>query len=98
VFFSEVIGDGIVVSTVLGSTGYFHSITRQDFKDGVGVAFNNVTEKKDFLLAKNPVIKFKLLRNKAYLTSDNNSKKIILKENVEVIIRQGGDSFKIIHI
>lgn len=40
---SEVIGDGIVVATVFGATGYYHSVTKQSFKSGVGVAFNNAS-------------------------------------------------------
>lgn len=37
----EMIGDGVVVSTPLGSTGYYQSITRSHFQEGIGIAFNN---------------------------------------------------------
>lgn len=39
------IGDGVVVSTPFGSTGYFKSITGKSFQEDFGVAFNNTTEK-----------------------------------------------------
>ena len=37
----EMIGDGIVVCTAYGSTGYFHAITRKKISGGFGIAFNN---------------------------------------------------------
>lgn len=38
----EVQGDGIVISTPFGSTGYFQTITGgSSFEEGLGVAFNN---------------------------------------------------------
>lgn len=40
--FEDVVGDGLLVATPFGSTGYFRSITGGSFDDGLGVAFNNV--------------------------------------------------------
>lgn len=40
---ANVIADGIIVSTALGSSGYFHSITNTIFRDGIGLAFLNPT-------------------------------------------------------
>src|SRR3989344_8965228 len=40
-----IIGDGVVISTPYGSSGYFQSITGQTFDSGFGLAFNNTTEK-----------------------------------------------------
>jgi len=40
--FERVVGDGILVATPFGSTGYYRSITGGQFTDGLGVAFNNV--------------------------------------------------------
>lgn len=94
--FSSLIGDGVVICTAFGSTGYFKSITRSSFDEGVGVAFNNLTEPLDPLISINPSISFFLKRNKAYLTADNHSKKIILKQNDEVLIKKSKDVFRII--
>ncbi|MCL5784849.1 MAG: hypothetical protein M1142_05880 [Patescibacteria group bacterium] len=67
------IGDGIVVATPFGSTGYFHSITRKSFEQGFGVAFNNTTEKVDPLFLKDEdEVTFKLIRGNATLSFDNN--------------------------
>lgn len=43
-YVEDIIGDGIIVATAYGSTGYFRSITRTMFKHGVGLAFNNPTQ------------------------------------------------------
>ncbi len=67
------IGDGIVVSTLFGSTAYFKSITGKTFDTGFGLAFNNTTEiVEPIFLEKNDEIKFELVRNIAQLSSDNN--------------------------
>lgn len=67
------IGDGIVLSTPFGSTGYFKSITGQDFEGGFGLAFNNTTEKIAPLFFKDTdAVIFKLVRGTATLSFDNN--------------------------
>lgn len=66
------IGDGIVVTTPFGSSGYFKSITGQTFEQGFGFAFNNTTQKIAHLLLKeNDLINFQLIRGKATLSYDN---------------------------
>lgn len=67
------IGDGIVVSTPWGSTGYFKSITGENFDTGFAVAFNNITERtKNLYLKDKDVVTFQLVRGKATLSWDNN--------------------------
>lgn len=67
------IGDGIVLSTPFGSTGYFKSITGETFENGWGVAFNNTTEKVPPVFLKDEdTITFKLIRGNATLSFDNN--------------------------
>lgn len=82
------IGDGIVVSTPFGSTGYFKSITRQTFQKGFAVAFNNTTEKVNplFLKDQNQVI-FKLVRGKATLSFDNSPEIFNLDEGSEITFK-----------
>ena len=74
------VGDGIVVSTPFGSTGYFKSVSGETFKDGFALVLNNVTQKSgptyidqdetdkedDF-----DRIGFRLVRGKAILAYDN---------------------------
>ena len=93
----EAIGDGVVIATPFGSTAYYNSITRETITKGIGIAFNNSTKKIKPINTNQKII-FKLKRNKAYLTSDNYSKKIILKEGDEVIIQESKEKFKVIKI
>ncbi len=67
------IGDGIVISTPFGSTGYFKSITGETFEKDWRLAFNNTTEKTSPVFLKNEdTITFKLIRGSATLSFDNN--------------------------
>lgn len=66
------IGDGVVIATPFGSTGYFKSITGKTFEEGFGLAFNNTTEKiSPLFLKENEEINFELTRGKATLSFDN---------------------------
>lgn len=67
------IGDGIVVSTPFGSTGYFKSVTGETFTDGFALAFNNTTAKiNPVYINPDGFIEFELVRGKAVLAYDNN--------------------------
>jgi NAD+ kinase len=88
----EFIGDGIVVSTIYGSDGYFSSITGKDFEEGVGLAFNNITESKDPLfLSGNEKIEIEIIRGPAILVSDNNRDYINLENGDKIMIEQIDD-------
>lgn len=45
--YERVIGDGVVVATPFGSTGYYRSITGGSIAAGLGVALNNVHSPRD---------------------------------------------------
>lgn len=86
------IGDGIVVATIFGSTGYFKSITGQAFnrslpagRQGFGLAFNNTTEKASPAILKDfDKITFRLVRGKATLSFDNSPDIFVLDEGSEI--------------
>lgn len=83
-----IIGDGIVVSTPFGSTGYFKSITRQTFNSGFGLAFNNPTNSIDpVIFQEKDQFKFKLVRGLADLTFDNGHSTAPVAEGEEVTFR-----------
>ena len=94
---AKAIGDGVVISTAFGSTAYYNSITRTTFKEGIGIAFNNTTEEIKPINTKNKIT-FVLKRNKAYITSDNKSKKITLSEGDAVVVQRSKQTIKIIQI
>ncbi|MFH8080315.1 MAG: hypothetical protein QXO84_00310 [Candidatus Aenigmatarchaeota archaeon] len=85
----NVIGDGLIVSTPFGSTGYYMSITGKKFKKGLGLAFNNPhnIKIKGIVLDENAKIKVKLLREEAWLIRDNDDNFLNLEK---------GDKFKVV--
>lgn len=90
------IGDGIVVSTSFGSSGYFKSVTGQTFNSGFGLAFNNTTEKTEpIFLNEGEVVEFKLIRGLAILTSDNNPDSLKIEEKSSVIFKLSSQKARI---
>lgn len=98
-----VIGDGIVLSTPFGSTGYFKSITGEDFekslpagRQGWGLAFNNTTEKIPPLFLKDEdIVTFKLIRGSATLSFDNNPDIFKVDEGSELQFKLSDETAKI---
>lgn len=69
---SEVLGDGVGLSTVHGSTAYYRSITRSVFRTGIGLAFSNATaEISHLVLPETSVIDLEILRGPGLLIADN---------------------------
>lgn len=83
-----IIGDGIVVTTAFGSSGYFKSVTKQTLLEGFGIAFNNTTETiKPFEFNQKDILKIRIVRGPGVLSSDNNPDLIILEMDSEIEIR-----------
>lgn len=90
------IGDGVIISTSFGSTGYFKSITDQTFSSGFGLAFNNITEKlAPIFLKNNDQVNFKLIRGKTTLSFDNNPDIFMVDEGSELIFKLSDQAAKI---
>lgn len=82
------VGDGLVISTYFGSTGYFKSIVKKSFKKGLGLAFNNLTVPlKPIKLSLKDKVLVKIVRSPSVLAVDNNPKIINLKEGNEIYIK-----------
>lgn len=95
----ELIGDGLVISTVFGSTGYYYSITNKSFTNGIGIAFNNIHKKIKHLIIKEiDKIRIEITRGDAVLVADNNLEIIELSENDIVQIEKTNQTAKIIEI
>ena len=89
IYAKEVVGDGVGVSTVHGSTAYYRSITHGSFRVGIGIAFSNSTELLNHLvLQEDSVIKVRILRGPSELVFDNSPDVTPLKEGDIVTIRK----------
>ena len=83
----EIVGDGVGVSTVHGSTAYYRSITHSIFRVGIGLAFSNSTELTNHLvLPEDTVIRITLTRGPAILVADNSSDTLDMKAGDSVTI------------
>ncbi|MFH0819260.1 MAG: hypothetical protein V1898_04660 [Patescibacteria group bacterium] len=85
----EFLGDGIVVATPIGSTAYYQAITRSNFQEGIGLAFNNtVNSIGHIVLNEKTKIRIKITRGPGMLMFDNDLKRIYLKEQDEIFIQR----------
>lgn len=90
------IGDGVVISTPFGSSGYFKSITGKTFDKGFGLAFNNTTEQLSPVFFKeNDKVIFKLIRGNATLSFDNNPDIFNIDEGSEITFKLSEKTAKI---
>src|SRR3989344_1605608 len=93
------IGDGIVVATPFGATGYYYSITQKSFKKGIGLAFNNMTKPINHLvLNEKAKIKVRIVRSDTTVAGDNDPHVISIKEGDEVEIRKSDKIARIIRM
>jgi NAD kinase len=93
----EVIGDGVVIATPFGATGYYRSITDSYFEVGIGLAFNNSTEQADHIvLASDTEIKIQIVRGPAEVYADNQKEFIQMDDGEEVVIKKSKKIAKLI--
>jgi NAD+ kinase len=93
----EIIGDGVIISTPFGSTGYYRSITDGIFEVGIGVAFNNSTEQVDHMvLREDSEVEIRIMRGPAVAYADNNEQEISLKAGDKIVIRKSDEVARII--
>lgn len=92
------IGDGIVVATPFGSTGYFKSITGESFDAGFALALNNTTAKVSptyFDEDAGDTAGFRLVRGKATLSYDNSPDIFHIAEGTKLSFRLSDQVAKI---
>jgi NAD+ kinase len=86
---AEIVGDGVGLSSVHGSTAYYRSITHSIFRVGVGLSFSNSTEEVDHMvLASDSAVSIRVTRGPAILVADNTPQGIPVAEGDTVVMRQ----------
>ncbi|WP_247729543.1 hypothetical protein [Halovivax limisalsi] len=94
--FERLIGDGVLVATPFGSTGYYRSITGGTVSCGLGVAFNNVHTPMDapryVHCSPDATVTVEVIESEhsseAVLTRDNAEELYELRVNEPITIRQ----------
>ena len=88
--YENVIGDGVVISTPFGSTGYYTSLGGERFEKSIGIAVNNRHKwVKPVVASETSVIEVEILREDAYLLYDNDEDgKILLKKGDRIAVRK----------
>jgi len=101
----DLIGDGVVIATPYGSTGYYYSITGRTFNRGIGMAFNNSKDMKtDEIMTYNhtynmdSAISVIINRGPGLMCADNNSNMIPLNQGDVVTVRKSKDVARLIKI
>lgn len=83
-----IIGDGLVISTAFGSSGYYKSITKKSFTQGFYIAFNNTTEEyKPIPFSAKDTLDVKIVRGPGTLSADNDPALINLEKGDHIKIK-----------
>lgn len=72
--FQNLIGDGVVIASPFGSTGYYRSTGGTPFEEGIGISFNNLQDRalSSFVVTDDSRITIQITRGPAWVLADNN--------------------------
>lgn len=98
--YKELIGDGVIIATVFGSTGYYKATGGKSFEKGIGISFNNLhnIDEESFVVKENSVVKLAIIRGPAWLLADNNENFIELDAGDTVTIRRSESVANFIYV
>ncbi len=88
----EVVGDGVGLSSIHGSTAYYKSITHSIFKIGIGLSFSNSTEEVNHLvLPSSAIVRVEIVRGPGLVIADNSPETYILQEGESIILGESNE-------
>ncbi len=90
----DIIGDGLLIATQVGSTGYYKSITRSYFEsdEQIGLAFNNAIEQiNHVVLKKERVITVTVTRGPVEVFADNQEESLLLEKGEVMLVKASQD-------
>jgi NAD+ kinase len=98
--FEDLIGDGVIVATSFGSTGYYEATGGKRFTKGIGISFNNLhnSNMKSFVVPEDSIVKIVISRGPAWLLADNNKNFIELRAKDTVTIRKSSSVANFIYV
>jgi len=98
--FENLIGDGVIVATPFGSTGYYRSTGGRKFNKGIGISFNNLHNKKikSFVVPESSLIRVKVNRGPTWVLADNYEKFFELEDNVTSTIKKSKSVANFIYV
>jgi NAD kinase len=98
--YEELIGDGVIIATAFGSTGYYKATGGKSFEKGIGISFNNLhnIRAESFVVKEDSVIKLVIIRGPAWLLADNNEEFIDLNAGDTVTVRRSESVANFIYV
>jgi NAD+ kinase len=98
--YKDLIGDGVIVATAFGSTGYYKATGGKRFGEGIGISFNNLhnSNMESFVVPEDSIMKLTVIRGPAWLLADNNENLIELLAKDAVNIRKSGSTANFIYV
>lgn len=96
----NLIGDGVIVSTPIGASGYYKAAGGKFFENGIGVCLNNCgnCKVKSYILKGKEKIVFKLNLGEAQLAADNNPLILNVREKESIEISKSDKKTNIIKV
>ena len=98
--YEELIGDGIIISTVFGSTGYYKATGGKRFEKGIGISFNNLhnIDLESLVVNEDSVVNLSIIRGPAWLLADNNLDFIELDAGDAVTVKRSESVANFIYV